>query len=70
MVRFSSFFLVCAVGAFAQGIAFSPDGDWVYVGNFASRSISVLHLENGRLVDTHADIVLPGPPAALRIGSQ
>lgn len=58
------------VGAFPEGIAFSPDGDWVYVGNFASRSISVLHLENGQLVDTHADIALPGPPASLRIGSQ
>jgi DNA-binding beta-propeller fold protein YncE len=58
------------VGAFPQGAAFSPDGNWVYVGNFGSRSISVLHLENGKLVDTRADIPLPGPPAALRIGSQ
>jgi len=58
------------VGAFPQGIAFSPDGNWIYVGNFASRSLSVMHLENGQLVDTHADVALPGPPAALRIGSQ
>jgi DNA-binding beta-propeller fold protein YncE len=58
------------VGAFPEGVAFSPDGNWVYVGNFASRTISVLHLENGKLVDTHADIALPGPPAALRVGSQ
>ena len=58
------------VGAFPQGAAFSPDGNWVYVGNFASRSLSILHLENGKLVDTRADIALPGPPAALRVGSQ
>lgn len=58
------------VGAFPEGVAFSQDGDWVYAGNFASNSISVLHLEGGRLVDTHADIKLPGPPAALRVGSQ
>jgi DNA-binding beta-propeller fold protein YncE len=58
------------VGAFSQGVAFSPDGDWVYLGNFASLSISVLHPENAKLVDTHADIALPGPPASLRIGSQ
>lgn len=58
------------VGAFPQGIAFSPDGDWVYVGNFASRSISVLHLVGGKLVDAYADIALPGPPASLRVGSQ
>jgi DNA-binding beta-propeller fold protein YncE len=58
------------VGAFSQGVAFSPDGDWVYLGNFASLSISVLHPENAKLADTHADIALPGPPASLRIGSQ
>jgi DNA-binding beta-propeller fold protein YncE len=58
------------VGAFPEGVAFSPDGAWVYAGNFGSNSISVLHLENGRLVDSHADITLPGPPAALRVGSQ
>ncbi len=58
------------VGAFPEGVAFSRDGEWVYAGNFASSSISVLHLEDGRLVDTHADVKLPGPPAALRVGSQ
>jgi len=58
------------VGAFPEGVAFSRDGEWVYAGNFASNSISVLHLEGGRLVDTHADVKLPGPPAALRVGSQ
>ena len=58
------------VGAFPEGVAFSSDGGWVYAGNFASNSISVLRLENGRLTDTHADIKLPGPPAALRVGSQ
>jgi DNA-binding beta-propeller fold protein YncE len=59
-----------AVGAFPEGIAYSPDGTYVYAGNFASNAISVLRLEGERLVDTHADIALPGPPAALRVGSQ
>lgn len=58
------------VGAFPEGVAFSRSGDWVYSGNFAFNNISVLHLENGRLIDTHADVVLPGPPASLRIDSQ
>jgi len=58
------------VGAFPESVAFSPDGKWVYAGSFGSSSISVLHLEGGRLVDTHDDIKLPGPPAALRVGSQ
>ena len=45
-------------------------GSRVYAGNFASNSISVLHLEDGKLIDTHAAIKLPGLPAVLRVGSQ
>jgi len=58
------------VGVSPEGVAFSRDGGWVYAGNFASNSISVLRLENGRLTDTHADVNLLGPSAALRVGSQ
>jgi len=58
------------VGAFPEGVAFSPDGEWIYAGNFGSNSLSVLHLDHGRLVNTNADIALPGPAASLRVGSQ
>lgn len=59
------------VGAFPEGVAFAPDGQHVYVGNFHSNSISVLKVDaSGRLIDTGATIKLPGPPASLRIGSQ
>ena len=59
------------VGAFPEGVAVSADGTFAYVGNFASNTISVVKIyEDGRLADTGKDIVLPGPPASLRIGSQ
>jgi DNA-binding beta-propeller fold protein YncE len=59
------------VGAFPEGAAFSPDGRYAYTGNYASNTLSVLKVEDdGRLVDTHADIALPGPPASMRVGSQ
>jgi DNA-binding beta-propeller fold protein YncE len=59
------------VGAFPEGVAISGDGNFAYVGNFASNTISVIRIEkDGRLVDTGKDIVLTGPPASLRIGSQ
>ena len=59
------------VGAFPEGAAFSPDGRYAYTGNFASATISVLRVKpDGRLVDTHNDVILPGPPASLRVGSE
>ncbi|WP_042338538.1 lactonase family protein [Paraburkholderia ferrariae] len=59
------------VGAFPEGAAFSPDGRYAYTGNYASNTLSVLRVEaDGKLVDTHADIALPGPPASMRVGSQ
>jgi DNA-binding beta-propeller fold protein YncE len=58
------------VGAFPEGVAFSEDGRFVYVGNFASNTISVLRVERDGLVDTHDDVALSGPPASLRVGSQ
>lgn len=59
------------VGSFPEGIAFAPDGSHVYVGNFASETLSVLKVgPGGALADTGRTIRLPGPPASLRIGSQ
>ena len=60
------------VGAFPEGVAIAPDNLHVYVGNFRSRTISVLKIDaaTGRLTDTKGTISLPGPPASLRIGSQ
>jgi DNA-binding beta-propeller fold protein YncE len=59
------------VGAFPEGIAFAPDNQHLYVGNFHSNSISILTIDaSGHLADTGRVIRLPGPPASLRIGSQ
>jgi DNA-binding beta-propeller fold protein YncE len=60
-----------AVGSFPEGIAFSQDGKFIYVGNFHSNSISILSIgPGGSLKDTGTRIELPGPPASLRIGSR
>lgn len=58
------------VGAFPEGVAFSPDSRFIYAGNFASHSISILQIAAGHLADSGKTIALPGPPASLRIGSQ
>jgi DNA-binding beta-propeller fold protein YncE len=59
------------VGSFPEGIAFSKDGHFIYAGNFASNSVSILSVsDEGTLTDTGATIALPGSPASLRIGSR
>jgi DNA-binding beta-propeller fold protein YncE len=59
------------VGSFPEGIAYSANGDFVYAGNFASNSVSILHVSaSGELLDTHEPINLPGSPGSLRIGSR
>ena len=59
------------VGAFPEGVAISGNGQFAYVGNFASHTISVLRIgPDGKLTDTGHDVVLTGPPASLRVGSQ
>lgn len=58
------------VGVFPEGVAFSPDGQYVYAGNFKSNSISVLKIDGGKLTDTGQPVALLGPPASLRVGSQ
>jgi DNA-binding beta-propeller fold protein YncE len=59
-----------SVGAFPEGVAFSADGRFVYAGNFASRSLSIIELDRSGRVRHQQLMQLPGPPASLRIGSR
>jgi DNA-binding beta-propeller fold protein YncE len=53
------------VGAIAEGIAFSPDGRFLYVGNFLAGSITILRLQGTKLMQV-GELKLPGHPASLR----
>lgn len=53
------------VGRLAEGAAFSPDGKYLYVGNYMDRDMTVLELDNGRLHRV-GTLKLPGQPASLR----
>lgn len=59
-----------AVGAFPEGVAFSANNRFVYVGNFASSTLSILGVDADGRVMSEKTMDLPGPPAALRIGSR
>ena len=53
------------VGGLAEGIAFSPDGRYLYVGNFVDGNIDVLRLDGDSLTKV-ASLALPGHPASMR----
>lgn len=54
------------VGALPEGAVFSPDGRYLYVGNFLDADMSVLRIDGDTLVDTDTRIALGGHPAAMR----
>lgn len=54
------------VGALPEGAVFSPDGKYLYVGNFLDGDMSVLRVDGDRLKDTGRRIKLSGHPAAMR----
>jgi DNA-binding beta-propeller fold protein YncE len=54
------------VGAIPEGAVFSPDGRWLYVGNYADRNISVLRVDGDTVTNTGTVVALPGSPASMR----
>jgi DNA-binding beta-propeller fold protein YncE len=53
------------VGGLAEGVAFSPDGKFLYVGNFMDSDITILQLAGDKLRPV-GRLALPGHPASMR----
>jgi DNA-binding beta-propeller fold protein YncE len=49
-----------------EGAVFSDDGQYLYVGNYIDRDISILKVEGDTLVNTGKTFALPGQPASMR----
>ncbi|MBV8133568.1 MAG: YncE family protein [Alphaproteobacteria bacterium] len=58
------------VGVLPEAVAFSPDGSYLYVGNFLDGDMSVLKVDGTNLTDTRQRFKLPGHPASMRGGPQ
>ncbi len=56
------------LGALPEGVAFSPDGAYLYVGNFLDRDLWIFKVDGIRVRDTGKRLPLPGHPASMRSG--
>jgi DNA-binding beta-propeller fold protein YncE len=54
------------VGGLPEGLVFSPDGKYLYVGNFTDRDVSILKVDGTKITDTGKKLQLPGQPASMR----
>jgi len=58
------------VGGLPEGVAFSPNGDYLYIGNFYDQDVSILKVDGDKLTDTGRKLKLPGHSASVRAGPQ
>jgi DNA-binding beta-propeller fold protein YncE len=50
----------------AQGIAFSPDGQFVYIANGVEQNLVTFRIAGTKLVPEGSPLELPGHPASMR----
>jgi DNA-binding beta-propeller fold protein YncE len=58
-------------GRQAEGVAFRPDGKYLYVanfyiGNFTPGNLQIYRVQGDRIIDTGKVLMLPGHPASMR----
>jgi len=53
-------------GRLAEGIAFSPEGKYLYVGNFSDGNLQAYRVDGDKVRDTGKVLKLPGNPASMR----
>jgi DNA-binding beta-propeller fold protein YncE len=57
---------VAKAGRLAEGIAFSPDGGYLYVADFIDSDLRIYKVEGTEVRDTGEVLKLPGHPASMR----
>jgi DNA-binding beta-propeller fold protein YncE len=56
------------VGAFPEPMGFSPDGRYLYVGNYADQDFSILKVDGTSVTNTGKRFKSGGHPASMRVG--
>jgi DNA-binding beta-propeller fold protein YncE len=54
------------VGGLPEGVVWSSDGKYLYVGNYTDRDVSILKVDGAKITDTGKKLTLPGQPASMR----
>jgi DNA-binding beta-propeller fold protein YncE len=54
------------VGGMPEGVVFSPDGEYIYIGNFTTDDMTILRVGKAKVTDTGKVIKLNGSPASMR----
>jgi DNA-binding beta-propeller fold protein YncE len=54
------------LGALPEGIAYSPNSEYIYVGNYIDQNLQVFRIQNGKPVQAGPSLKLPGQPASMR----
>ena len=49
-----------------EGLAFSPDGSYMYVSNYAFKNVRVFRVNGTNVTDTGVSVPLPGHPGSMR----
>lgn len=55
------------VGALPEAICFTPDGRYLYVGNYIDRDFSILRVDGTDVTDTGKRFKVPGQPGSARM---
>jgi DNA-binding beta-propeller fold protein YncE len=57
------------VGAVPEAVAFTPDGRYIYVGNYSDQDFSILKVDGTDVVDTSKRFKVGGHPASARMSA-
>jgi DNA-binding beta-propeller fold protein YncE len=55
------------VGALPEAVCFTPDGRYIYVGNYSDKDFSILQVNGTTVTDTGKRFKVPGQPASARM---
>ena len=55
------------VGALPEAVAITPDGKYIYVGNYSDKDFSILRVDGTKVTDTGKRFKVPGQPGSARM---